>query len=317
MREFKRDRGYITIAQRSGKTNYLRMAYALALSLKATQSEVSHLTVLVTPGTKVPKKYAAVFDEVIEIPWGDDAESFQWKIQNKWKVYHLSPYKETILLDADMIFPTDVSHWWDTLYEKDVWFTTTPMTYRGTPIVPGPYRDEFAINGLPMLYTAFMYWQHGQVADELFEMTKHVYHNWGFLRLHYKLRPSTTEDLDDMMDREGRGDSSWMRWGWTHFFKEFPKQVSGDKAFAVATKLLGAEDQFLGPGPFPTFTHMKPADQGIQSINEDWRKFLPWTLSEELMLTVGNYRQQYPFHYVEKDWLTDEVMRKLEGAARE
>ena len=40
-------RGYIVIAQNSGDTDYLRMAYALALSLKATQSTVSNLTVCV------------------------------------------------------------------------------------------------------------------------------------------------------------------------------------------------------------------------------------------------------------------------------
>ena len=53
-------RGYIVIAQNSGDTDYLRMAYALALSLKATQSTVSNLTVCVDNKTKVPKKYLEV-----------------------------------------------------------------------------------------------------------------------------------------------------------------------------------------------------------------------------------------------------------------
>lgn len=315
MREFKRDRGYITLAQRSGKINYLRMAYALALSLKATQSEVTHLTVLVTPGTKIPKKYAAIFDEVIEIPWGDDAEDFVWKIQNKWKVFPLTPYRETVLLDADMIFPTDVSHWWETLYEKDVWFTTTPMTYSGTPIVSGAYRDAFIVNQLPMIYTAFVYFRQTKEALELFDMTRDVYHEWTNLLFHYRLRPSDEDDLFDMMDATGRGFSSHLRWNWTHFFRNFPEKVSGDLAFAVATKIMGAEDQFTGSGTFPTFTHMKPLDQGLHHVNDDWRKMLSCSMDEDLNLLVGNHRQRYPFHYVEKDWLTDDKMRKLEKAA--
>ena len=43
------------------------MAYALALSLKATQSTVSNLTVCVDKKTKAPK-YLEVFDQVVEIP---------------------------------------------------------------------------------------------------------------------------------------------------------------------------------------------------------------------------------------------------------
>ena len=56
-------RGYIVIAQNSGDTDYLRMAYGLALSLKATQTTVSNLCVCVDKGTVIPKKYLEVFDQ--------------------------------------------------------------------------------------------------------------------------------------------------------------------------------------------------------------------------------------------------------------
>ena len=124
-------KGYIVIAQNSEDTNYLRMAYALALSLKITQSKVSNLAVCVEDKNTVPEKYKKVFDKVIEIPWKDDAVDSDWKIDNKWKYYYMTPYDETVILDADMIFPTDVSHWWDTLSQKDVWATTNIKTYRG------------------------------------------------------------------------------------------------------------------------------------------------------------------------------------------
>jgi len=311
MREFKRKRGYITIAQRSGKTNYLRMAYGLALSLKATQSKVSHLTVLVTPGTKIPAKYAAVFDEVIEIPWGDDASDFKWKIHNKWKVYHLTPYEETVLLDADMIFPTDVSDWWDTLYQRDVWFATQPVTFRGAPVQISAYRQAFFVNQLPMLYSAFLFFKHSHVAHELFALTEQVYKGWHDLHHNYQLRRTDDDLLIDMDYHQ-----SPLRHGWSHFFHDYPAQVSGDLAFAIATKIIGAEDQFTHPGMFPTFTHMKPSDQGLDSSQASWTNMVSATLRDDLVLTVGNYRQQYPFHYVEKEWLTPDIMTKLENAAR-
>jgi hypothetical protein len=310
MREFKRDRGYITIAQRSGETDYLRMAYALALSLKKTQSEVSHLTVVVTPGTKVPTKYADVFDEVIEIPWGDDAEYFAWKIHNKWKVYHLSPYKETVLLDADMIFPTDVSHWWDTMELRDVLFTTRPMTYRGTPIVPNAYRQHFIENDLPMVYTAFMYFRWCDMAHELFDTVKVIYKNWHTLYTNYQLR-RTNDDVLAAMNAFRNKD----RWGWTHFFQNFPKDASGDLAFAMATKILGIEDATTTDFAFPTFTHMKTLDQGLSYPDADWRKIFSYSLTREAKLRIGDYQQQYPFHYAEKSWLTDDIVEKLERPA--
>jgi hypothetical protein len=311
MREIKRSRGYITIAQSSGEIDYLRMAYGLALSLKATQSEVSKLTVLVTPGTEVPKKYAAVFDKVIEIPWGDDAESATWKIQNKWKVIHATPYDETVLLDCDMIFPTDVSSWWDTLaFEKDVWVTTQPVTYRGEPIVPGVYREQFATNDLPMVYTAFMYFRKCQAAFDYFDTVRAVYHAWKHLRLNYKLRKNDDEMLLDMASAR-----SPFRHSWTHFFRDFPRNVSGDLAFSIAMKITGTEDLFTQDGIFPTFTHMKSLDQGLSTTHDTWSKMFPATLQEDLSLFVGNYRQCYPFHYVEKGWLTEDVIAKLEKAA--
>ncbi len=214
MREFKRKRGYITIAQQSGKVDYLRMAFGLALSLKATQSKVPYLSVFVTPGTKIPKKYVAVFDEVIEIPWGDDAKDKSWKIQNKWKVYHMTPYEETILLDADMIFPTDVSDWWDTLHNRNVWIATQPVTYRGEPVQIGAYRQEFLINQLPMLYTSFLFFRHGSAALELFEMVANVYRGWNDMRYNYKLR-KCDDDLLTSMDYH----RSPHRHSWTHFFR--------------------------------------------------------------------------------------------------
>ena len=77
-------KGYIVIAQNSADTNYVRMAYALALSLKITQSKVSNLSICVEDKTTVPEKYKKVFDQVIEIPWTDDAKDSDWKIDNKW-----------------------------------------------------------------------------------------------------------------------------------------------------------------------------------------------------------------------------------------
>lgn len=152
-------KGYIVIAQNNKTVNYLEQAYALALNLKLTQSTVSNLTVCVDANTKalIKTKHKQVFDHIVDIPWNDDAENQPWKINNKWKFYHMSPYDETVILDTDMIFPTDVSYWWDMLSERDVWATTNVRTYRGDVVTSDYYRKYFVKNELPNVYTAFFY----------------------------------------------------------------------------------------------------------------------------------------------------------------
>jgi hypothetical protein len=61
---------------------------------------------------------------------------------------------------------------------------------------------------------------------------------------------------------------------------------------------------------------MKPADQGIKPVSKLWVDMLPFALRDDLSLMVGNYRQRYPFHYVEKEWLSQDIITKLEKAAR-
>ena len=150
-------KGYIVIAQNNDTTDYLEQAYALALNLKLTQTIVSNLTVCVDTNTKklIKTKHKKVFDSIVDIPWQDDAADAEWKINNKWKYYYMSPYDETVILDTDMIFPTDVSHWWDIMSQRDVWATTKVRTYRGEVVTSNFYRKYFAANDYLMCIQHF------------------------------------------------------------------------------------------------------------------------------------------------------------------
>ena len=68
-------------------------------------------------------------------------------------------HDETVILDTDMIFPTDVSYWWDIMAERDVWATTKVRTYRGEVVTSNFYRKYFVANDLPNVYTAFFYFK--------------------------------------------------------------------------------------------------------------------------------------------------------------
>lgn len=277
--------GYITIAQGA---EYLDQAYALALSLKLTQSGVSNLAVCVDPATKklIAKKHRAVFDEIIDIPWGDHARGETWKIHNKWKYFWMTPYDETVILDTDMIFPVDVSHWWSILGERDVWACTHTKTYRGHGVTSDYYRKTFTSNDLPNVYTAFFYFRKSDLAAEIASITEIIFQHWQ--RFYHKYTP-----------------------------KNKPEFLSGDVAYALAIKLAGAEHLATRTDvtDVPTFTHMKSHIQGVPDtmLSEKWHESLPTYWADVSNFKVGNHQQMYPFHYVEADWLQPEWVKQMEA----
>lgn len=279
-------KGYITIAQNTPEVDYLQQAYGLALSLKNTQSTVDNLSLMVDEHTKslITGKHRKVFDHIIDIPWEDDAADTEWKVNNKWKVYYATPYDETVLLDSDMVFPTDVSHWWPILAQKDFWSATKVRTYRNNVLTSDLHRKVFVENELPNIYNAFMYFKKSDIASEIFKLAEYIFHNWE--RFYHLYLP-----------------------------KSKPKHVSGDVVFALAIKILGYEHLTTRENihSLPTFVHMKGELQGVNTVGAQWNINLSshWISPDNLV--VGNFRQTSPFHYVIKDWLTEQNVKLLEA----
>jgi hypothetical protein len=279
-------RGYLILAQNTKKDDYVKLAYALALSIKNTQKGFSNVA-LATSEENIPEKYADVFDHIVDIPWTDQARYSKWKIENKWKYYHMTPFDETIVLDADMLFPADISNWWDILSQREIWITDKPRTFRGEIITSTKYRTTFASNELPNVYTAFMYFKKTALTAELFKMVELIFQNWELFFYNY---------LDETR----------------------PKVLSGDVAYALAIKLLGIEKECLDQSTLlPSFVHMKAHLQNIDEkfLTEEWTKCIPTYFTDDGTFKIGNYEQTLPFHYQSKEWLTDEMITILEKRA--
>lgn len=285
---YKRKRGFFTFAQNNSKHDYLRMAYALALSLKATQKDNGYLTVGITPGQEVPAHYLAVFDSVVEIPWGDAAEKSEWKLENEWKAYHMTPYEETIKLDCDMLFTNDISYLWGILEKKDFWVATKVVTYRGEAITSDICRKSITACGLPNAYSAFTYFKKCNTSKEVFSMMELITYNWD-------------------------------KFSWEFMGENRPEEgFSTDVALALAIHLTGntekcTEDSF----DFPSFVHMKSElqDWNFHVVTSEWTKNISYFLTDALELKIANYKQELPVHYHCKDFITDPIIKKLETAA--
>jgi hypothetical protein len=248
--------------------------------LKATQSSVSNLSIGITPDTTVPEEYKWAFDKIIEIPWGDAAANSSWKLENEWKAIHMSPYDETVKLDCDMLFMSDVSHWWDVMSSKEMWASTTAKTLRGASVTSDYYRKTFTANALPNVYTAFMYFKKTDLTFAVFEMTSIILKNWDLFINRY---------MDDPL----------------------PRELSTDVAFALAMKILDVvDDCVVSTVDLPYFTHMKTMiqDWDHSLIPEEWNKHVAVYFNDELELKIGRYRQLGPVHYHMKDFVTDEMI---------
>ena len=270
-------KGYLAIVQNNADVDYLEQAYVLAQSIKHTQSEVTDVSIMIDEQTKksVTGKHRRVFDQIVDIPWQDEALNSKWKINNKWKVFYATPYDETVLLDSDMVFPCDVSHWWDIMAQRDFWATTKVKTFRGDTVQSDEFRKVFTSNDLPNIYSAFMYFKKSELVAEIFKLSEHIFHNW-------------------------------QRFYHLYLQKDKPTHVSGDVVFALAIKLLGYEHLTTRENisELPTFVHMKGQLQGVNKLADTWSKDISTHWSEPDNLVVGNFRQNYPFHYVDKQWLT-------------
>lgn len=278
-------KGYLVLAQDTNDYNYTRLAYALALSIKSSQTTVNKICLATTVNIDtLDPKIKEVFDDIVPIPWIDHAQDSAWKIENKWKYYYMSPYDETVILDADMVFPADISHWWDILSLQDIWITDSPRTFRGDIITSTKYRTTFVANDLPNVYTAFMYFKKSKVASELFRLIEVIFENWE-------------------------------RFFYVYLDETRPQHLSGDVAYALAIKILGIKAECFGNlSNMPTFVHMKGHLQHIDEklISEDWTTTIPTYFRADGGFKIGNYEQHLPFHYHIKTWLTDEMIASLE-----
>jgi hypothetical protein len=281
-------RGYLTHAFNHGEVDYLRMAYCLALSLRLTQSEVTSLSVIVADSHDVPAHYRDVFDRVITVP--DARPAFvreNWRVDNFVHMYDLTPYDQTVTLDADMLFFDDVSPWWNRLGAADI-AGATAVTYRGDVIVDNPLRANLYEIGLPDLHNGFFFFQQGNVAQRLFA--------------------TMTRYLDD-----------WDATCHRHFGRTVP--FSSDCALLLSIRDTGVEDISAGPEPgIPRFVHMKACLQGwpgVAPTEREWRRHAGFRFDQRLRLFIDGVRIGDPFHYHVRDFVTDELLRSYEIAATE
>lgn len=250
-------KGYLIFAQNNGKTDYVKQAELLKASIEKYNT-INNVTIITQ-------------DNIVE----DHATNSEWKIENRYQAYELSPYDETVVLDADMLFCRNVDHWWKKFENYDMFFTSNVLTYRNEVVTSEYYRKTFVKNKLPNLYTAFYYFKKTPQTKQVFGLVKDITLNW---KSYYN----------------------------TFLKNMFQSGQSFDLNMALAIHLLDLTHKTTDNSLVPTFIHLKPKAQDWEKQSESVTTRIPlYNFKGKPML--DSYMLNDILHYVEDDFITPSI----------
>lgn len=195
------------------------------------------------------------------LPFGDQGGQ-----ANDWQMYHVSPYHETIKLEADMIMASDCDHWWYMMRNRDMVISVGCRDYLDRSGVSRYYRKIFDQNNLPDVYNAITYWRVSDTAREFFQWCRDIWNDWP---------------------------------RWRTVLKFSQPEPDTDLVYAMVSVIMGVERTTLPVDLAPRIVHMKSRMIGTQ--HEDWTQECVWELHND-WLRINTVSQWGAVHYLRKDW---------------
>lgn len=183
---------------------------------------------------------------------------------NDWQCWQVSPYRQTIKLEADMIAAGPMDHWWTLFEHRDVVISEGARNFYGHRTNCRKYRKIFDANGLPDVYNAITYWRVSQTAQEFFRLVRTIFSHWN---------------------------------AYKNLLKFPDDDPTTDVVYAMAAVIMGRELVTLPTGIGPTIVHMKSGINPIQT--SDWTQELTWETDPARINTVAQWGL---VHYHVKDW---------------
>lgn len=270
------NKGFLIYA--SGE-EYVKQAYLCALSIIASNNQYP---ISLVTDTQIIEKYKTVFDKIIETPWNTSTDS-RFHTENRWKLYHATPYEETIVLDSDILVQKDLEPFWKLMKNYDLYYPTRVFTYRKDLVTNNYYRKAFVANNLPNVYNTLHFFKKCEKSKEYYAWLETISNNWELF--------------------------------YGNFCKNYyPKQPSMDITCAIAAKIMDIDTEITNlKMDLPMIVHMKPAVQNWENAISKWQDRVGVYVNNNLDLKIGNHLQDTVFHYTENDFVTDDIIGKYES----
>lgn len=185
---------------------------------------------------------------------------------NDWQCHWISPYRQTIKLEADMLCASPIDHLWTLFEHRDVVVSQGCRDFYDQPATSRHYRKIFDSNTLPDVYNAVTYWRVSKTATEFFLLVRNIFEHWNQYRTLLK----------------------------------FPDDdPTTDVVYAMAAQIIGSDTVTLPSGLGPTIVHMK--QHMIKTNTANWTQELVWEHTDP-GLRINTVAQWGLVHYHVKDW---------------
>lgn len=248
------EQGYVIVATDTDTIDYIGCARRLAHSIKSWHPTAR--ICLVSNQTVTDPVFDHVQQLIVhdtENPWSND-----------WQVARLTPFRETIKLEADMLIASPIDHWWGMFRHRDVVVSTGCRTWQDQVSNARHYRKVFDENNLPDVYNAVTYWRLSDTARDFFRYVRDIFEHW--------------QQYSKMLK----------------FADEKP---STDLVYAMAAQIVGVDHVTMPFATYPKIVHMKRHHAG--TVTDNWTQELVW---EHDPLRINTVAQWGAFHYHVKDW---------------
>lgn len=246
------EQGYVVVAVNTATVDYVRCAAMLVQSLKTQHPDARVCLITDQPVEDPVFDYVHLLPAVSENAYANDAAVFQ-----------LTPFRETIKLEADMLIASPISHWWDLFRHRDVVISTGCRNWHGDVSTVRHYRQVFDQNHLPDVYNAITYWRLSETAKEFFDLVRDIFVNWKHVRTLIKFAPAVADT---------------------------------DLVYAIAAQIMGEQRVTMPFATYPQIVHMKQHHAGT---TDRWTHELTW---EHDPLRINTVAQWGAFHYHIKEW---------------
>tara|TARA_B100001057_G_C22871811_1_gene959365 strand:- start:16846 stop:17667 length:822 start_codon:yes stop_codon:yes gene_type:complete len=165
--------GYFTFAINTD-VDYEKCAVLWALSLRATQKHKIKIAVVVNNKNTCRKDLHDVFDFVISKPKRPVINPMQYEAD----LLQLSPFKETIKMECDMLVPCDLSVWMHTFRLKDLTITGHVINHKHELATDQKYRQFVQTNKLPNVYNGLYYVRYTAENIKFYRELDRIFVDW-------------------------------------------------------------------------------------------------------------------------------------------
>jgi hypothetical protein len=189
-------RGVLMYAHNNSEIDYVKIACANALMVKKNLGVpvtliTDHGSIKWTKENLGDTLIAECFENIIEVNrnygfknsrnYSDTShttKTLQFYNTNHWEAYELSPYDETLFIDADyLIMSNELNKCWGSIHDVMINYNIySPADDRN------PYSKNIDDMSIRLLWATVIYFKKSSLAEYLFSIAKHVQENYSYYR---------------------------------------------------------------------------------------------------------------------------------------